>query len=626
MDKEFLTSLDFSGFRNMKDKEGVEFGYIEHEIRDKDKKVGMLKSSKIINSCGISLNHWKFDYKYYTQWIIHERGKITELDPHISNLPIYENDNNRDKHLKKMITWYCKHIEIGKIDTFLSEIFHLFENVEHDLAHKRIYRKLKLKTNSNIKKVDSNVTKDQLDDTHKLQLLYPTSHLKCFDELVSVTRLIGDEYKPILKTVWYGLLSTVIATNELVLGIIATDGRIHILIFLKSGSGKSEIKRTIKKVLDGIDKSYIEPTSFHPEQFVGKIRIEKDKEGNKTYHEIRGHLSLDYILIDEAKNLLTSNEALYTESRRYLRSALDPYPNNEVTKKSVDIEHEHALKYKPHCCVSIFLQPYSLSQEIVLDGDFRRFVVPYVQVGGINKEEIYRNRIREKQDYKQSLKVFTDFINSLNKVENFTLQNKSIDLFEELSVLLINKGKSRSYKVRNYMDITDLTIQNILLKFAAVQALQENKSIIEPKHVELAFLDYGEILEHTYDFVENKILGKMDYGDNWNGAIQKDQEMLKWLYNKGATTVEDSNVSIKEYKDKIKQVYNVADRQARRYKEEHEKNGWIESKKGQHDSKVWLTFKPETESSLGLNKVRVDKDFRDKYTEIINKYDSVIEK
>jgi hypothetical protein len=70
------------------------------------------------------------------------------------------------------------------------------------------------------------------------------------------------------------------------------------------------------------------------------------------------------------------------------------------------------------------------------------------------------------------------------------------------------------------------------------------------------------------------------------------------------------------------EVYNVKEKQAGRYKAKHEENGWIESKKGQHDSKVWLKFKPENETLDEVSKVRVDKDFEDKYMEIIKKYNN----
>lgn len=122
-------------------------------------------------------------------------------------------------------------------------------------------------------------------------------------------------------------------------------------------------------------------------------------------------------------------------------------------------------------------------------------------------------------------------------------------------------------------------MQNMLLKFCAIQALQDNTNLIDTNHVEFAFVDYAEILEHTYDFIESKILGSLDYGEAWGGAVKKDQETLKWLHEKGATSEETSKVSIKQYEEKIMDLYNVTERQARRHKARHEESGWIKSKK-----------------------------------------------
>ena len=452
----------------------------------------------------------------------------------------------------------------------------------------------------------------EVDEDHKFQPIYPTSHLKCFDDLVNATGLKGNEYKSIMKPVWYNLISLLIAKTELELGSITVDGRIHILIFLPSGSGKTEIKKTIQRILNKMNKSNIEPTSFHPEQFMGKVSVDKLKNGERDYRKIPGHLSLDYVIIDEGKDLLTSKDSIFTESRKYLRYATDQYPNNTITKKSVDIEQGHALSYEPHCCVSIFCQPFHMMEEFVLEGDLRRFVLSYVLMVGTDKSDEYERRIREKRDYKGSVDNFCHFLDSIKIPNDFELTDEAINTFIELHRLLVERGSNISPKVRNFMKMTDYSIQNMLLKFSTIQALQEGTGIIEKRHVELAFIDYAEILEHTYDYIENKILGTLDYGENWNGAFNKDKEILKWLNDQGASSREKSKVSIKGYKDKIMEVYNVKEKQAGRYKAKHEENGWIESKKGQHDSKVWLKFKPEVESSSGLNKVRVDKDFQRK--------------
>ena len=358
----------------------------------------------------------------------------------------------------------------------------------------------------------------------KIDLHIQTNHLNGFDDFFDATGLSGDEYIPIIKTVWYSLLSTLISKKRLLLGKIRVDGRIHQAIFIKSGRGKTEIKNTMEHILNGLGKTYIEPTSLHPEQLVGKVRIERDKDGNKIYEKIHGHLSLDYLIIDEGKNLLTSNDATYVEIRRYLRLALDQYPYNRVTKKSVDIEHEYALEYSPHCGVSLFVQPYSLNEDIVLDGDFRRFIISYVNIGRIDCNKALLDRFSGTSNHEESLENFIKLMSSIsvNKDFKFTLEAKKV--FDELSLILVKNGLQRGGKVENFVDINAYSFQNMLLKFSVIQALQNNTHIIDTEHVERAFIDYTEILEHTYNFIENKIIGEMDYGENWAGAIKKDQE------------------------------------------------------------------------------------------------------
>lgn len=448
-------------------------------------------------------------------------------------------------------------------------------------------------------------------------IVCPTSHLKCFEELVDATGLIGEEYLPIIKVIWYSLVSMKIAKKSLSLGSIRVDGRIHPLVVMKSGGGKSEIKRVMEDILSSLNFSFIEPTSLHPEQFIGKV-IKMKKSGLCT--KIPGHLSLDYVLIDEGKDLLISNDPKYGESRKYLRLALDNYPNNTITKKSVDIDYENALKYTPHCVVCLFLQPYKLSEEIVLDGDIRRFIVSNLIVSSSDDLDPLRERLKVKSKNENSLEEFKKFLGSLEMNDEFVLEDDAIESFKDLSILLIEMGYTRSPKARTFMEIVRYTIQNILLKFSAIQALQDNSHVIQQKHVELAFIDYLEIMEHTYQFVETKIIGNMDYGEGWAGAMKNDQILLKWLLEKGAVSHEKTPISIKGYKEKIKEIFKIGDRQAQRKKQEHENKGWIKSQKGQHDSKVWLNFKPEKIHPMNYSKARVDKTFTETYKEILNKH------
>lgn len=453
---------------------------------------------------------------------------------------------------------------------------------------------------------------------HEMHLQYPTTHLKGFTDLLKCTRLIGHGYIPIMKSVWYNLISTTIATSKLKIGDIHIDGRIHTLIILRSGGGKNDIKRVIKEVLNSIGKNYIEPTSYHPEQFVGKVKITKDKDG-ETYTPLPGHLSQDYLLIDEGKQLLTSNDPINSESRKYLRIGMDQYPNNEIMKKSVDINHENALKYTPHCCVAVFIQPFTLEEHIILDGDLRRFIVPYVEMKGYNEEKAYEERIMGNSNIIPN-ENFIEIIKSLEEFEDFDITADAKTTFNDLFDLLAKRGETYSPKMSNYMDIVGYGNQNTFLKFSVIQALQDNTCTINSKHIELAFIDYTEILEHTYLFVENKVRGDLNYGEGWNGAMDKDLRALNWLNNNGATSKEKSKVSIADYKQRLMKIFYLEERQVSRILKTHKEKGWVETKKGQHDSKIWLAFTPSPENFREVSDARHAINLQKKYLEIIDKY------
>jgi len=452
----------------------------------------------------------------------------------------------------------------------------------------------------------------------KLDLKYPTNHLKGFGELRTATRLHGHEYTIIEKAVWYGIHSGITPRLTLKLGQIETDGRIQTLILLMSGKGKGELKRVFKRTSKGLGKSVYEPTSFHPEQLVGKTVRQKNKD-SASCEQFEGYLSRDILIVDEGKNLLTSKDPIHSESRRYLRLAQDSYPN-EISKKPVDVSFENELRYSSYVVTCIFTQPYVFEEDFVTDGDLRRYLVPYVNMGGIDRSNAYKNRIFNIVDSDVALGNFINYLKSLPLYENFEVSNDAISYFEELSEMLINRGFSYSKKVHNFTQLNDFTIQDKLLKMSAVQAMQYETNTITKKHVALAFVDLLEILEHTYDFVTFKINGMMDYGDGWAGSVGKDRQILEWLYSTGATSENNSNISIDEYEKKIMEIWNVQDRRARTIKQEHESKGWIKSKKAPKISKVWVYSNTKTTQALPAIEART---IQKKYDEILKEIDSM---
>lgn len=432
-------------------------------------------------------------------------------------------------------------------------------------------------------------------------LEYITSHLLGHNELSAATALFGDEYSLIFKALWYNLVSYQIRKSKLSVGRLKPDGRISCLYIINSGRGKGELKRVQKEYINFFNGKCREPTSLHAEQLVGKSAYNKIQ---KEYEERKGFLRADFLIIDEAFNLLSSKELHYSEARKYIRTALDPYPQNTICKQLTELGEDHVLEYEPECPINLFVQPLRFETDIlILEGDIRRFIPVYVFMGNSDKVAALKRRVFDSYTDETSILKFCKEISCLEIFESFTMSSEAQKKFAKLSVYLVERGEYYSSKIANFMEMIAFTIQNNLLKFAAVQAFQHHRQVITIEDVELAFMDLFEIMEHTYSFVESKIPGSLDYGDGWNGARLKDQDVLKWLYEKKATSEEDSTISIQQYEDKIKETFNVKDRQARKYKNKHESRGWIKSKNAPNISKVWLTFTPDVSDASPASQV-----------------------
>ena len=267
----------------------------------------------------------------------------------------------------------------------------------------------------------------------KLDLKYPTKHLNGFNDFSTATRLQGVEYTLIEKAVWYGIHSCITPEVILKLNGVKTDGRINIFIPLMSGCGKGELKRTLKSILEAFGKNVSEPTSLHPEQLVGKT-VRRQNKSEVTYEQLKGYLSQDYLIVDEAKDLLASNDPIYSESRRYLRMAQDTYPN-DITKKTVDIPFENQLKYATYVGTCLFSQPYNLDERFATDGDLRRYVTPYVNMAGIDRTNAYHSNVLDYIDSDTALINFIKYLKSLTQHKTFQLSKDAISYFDDLATV-----------------------------------------------------------------------------------------------------------------------------------------------------------------------------------------------
>lgn len=428
-----------------------------------------------------------------------------------------------------------------------------------------------------------------------LKLTYPTHHLKNYDLLHTSLGLFGKDYILIAKACWYNLFGQ--ASREVVrYGGIKTDLRFSEAFILPSGHGKLNISSTIDKVGHEIEDHIANPTSYHPEQLIGKvIRIEQKKE--TKYRQVKGHFDSDVVIFDDGIDLIKSKDPIYKESRRYLCKCLDVIGENLMTKKPVDIPKEEALKYYPKCSVIIFFQPFSLPEESFLDGVFRRFPIVYMTFDERDFNDEFELRLEgsSSEDEVTELALYLLEVRKEKEEHSLTFSTDFKDSFKRYHSLLVSFGRTFGPKASNFTRMMVFTFQNWLLKMAAILARSEKRREVNQWDVERAFVDLLEILDSTFRFVERKVQGKLDYGESWSGATGHDRSMLEWLALSGATSEEKSGVTIDEYQKKIQEVTGNKESGARKRYQRHKKNRWIESNQRQQTTRVWLAFKPPEE-------------------------------
>jgi len=484
---------------------------------------------------------------------------------------------------------------------------------------------------------------------------YSTKHLSHFNDLDGALNVFGEKYAIIKKAVWYQLHGIILRDYKIQLGSIYEDTRVNLIIPLPSGKSKNDFKNVSKQIVRALmmgnkeeDVKFgivEEPTSSHPEQYIGKVIERKvsvetgevysrgDKKGQPKqkwvtkYIPNKGAFDCDLLQQDEAFEMLSSPDDKIKETRAYFRQALDPIGKNEISKRLVDnlnTENER-LRYFPPCTVQLFLQPKQLPVDLVEKGTTRRLLIPYIRLTFDDREEVYKLRFTNGKD---TQKTMSNFIDHLNKTRTFIQNNswhfskEAISLLEELHKEIVYQGQVHSKKGFNYTFIVDTTLQNLLVKFACIIAGSRHTMNVEPVHVKLAYMDLAELFDSTLDFVTDKIQGMFDYGGSWKGARNKEIHSLKWLFENGALSKEKSKISIQEFKECIGQIFEGGDSTAKYHYDKFKRKGWIDScQVGQHESKVWLTFNPEFgyegQGVKGVKGVNT-------YSEIISEYLTLI--
>ncbi len=323
-----------------------------------------------------------------------------------------------------------------------------------------------------------------------------------FDDIVkkysALIGLTGDSYNHATRIIFYSVLANQLKYNKFFMDSKEIDLRLSLLIQLKAGHGKKNYEYFIRRTIESLGKQYQEPTSYHPEQFVGKIIVSETK-GEPIYTPLFGTLIADYLVIDEAHALLTRKEN--EECLRYLRTALDPIGNNRIEKKQVNVPNEEKLMYNPTCTVMLLTQPITnINEDLLMRGSFRRFVVLFIDTLLQERMNARRKSIFLSLKKDIFIKIWESWIEFNKKISGYKDLKYICSDFSRIDDYLDKMGKDAfktSSEVLEYYTTSQFTIKQNIFKMAIVRAVIEHKEgnaiTINKNHIESAISDWHKI-------------------------------------------------------------------------------------------------------------------------------------
>lgn len=440
----------------------------------------------------------------------------------------------------------------------------------------------------------------------RIKLNFSTDHLPLFDKLCQIVGLIGDEYIPILKGLYYNLLGVVLSKKLIKQGNIYTCCRLPILIPLKPGGGKLNIRTAIDKVLshDALRCDVHVPGSLHSQQLVGKVVKEGTKK-NPEYRKAPGYLTRDYVVFEEAYKLLTcEKEGDLGESRRFVRMAKDAYLRNKIEKKLVDntFDENQIISYFPHTSFALFTQPKRFPLHCIEEGDLRRDLILYnpklLSFSSMSDED-FSKKMQAPPDVDALVSEFANFLKKCKKTcLNLDLHFKppAWELLQKRWSQIVRYGEKGNPKERSYNEIMKYPILNFLAIFSVMSAVLKGRSYVLKEDVNTAFMDYFEMYTLSMWFVEDRVNGFSDFG-TWKSGFQKrDYESIQWLMEQRAYDRE-SAVPYADFKNVIMESQKVGKESARKRANKMEKDNIISVfRAGQFD---WYVFVNSCGNYLG---------------------------
>jgi len=406
-----------------------------------------------------------------------------------------------------------------------------------------------------------------------------------YDEFEPLIQLFGKSYDPIKRAVFYNLIGSVIKDNKIIFNNKLLDTRINLFIPLKSGYGKGDIKHVIKKTIKSLNMSYYEPTSLHHEQLIGKTR--RDNKGNQMI--IKGHLSNDFLVFEESTDLFTDDDK--KENRNYIKIALDPIGNNEVSKRNVDISKRKGVKYCPECTITFFFHPVRINNMTLKQGLLRRGLIIYVNPTD-DERMLALIDSNNSPNTKPNWSKWINFLNGINnKNVSWNFSKNAEKAIVENIVKIVKMGNIKGGNISRYSFMMSFTLKDFLIKMSCIQAAIHNRSTVEESDVDNAFKDLEVFWNLQLEYVINKVKGNFNYEDN-DDEDPWVKDCLNILLQNGCTSTKTDNMMIKGFKSDISKQLGVKERMTQTYYSRLKDKGYIDSKQvGKHDSSIWLTDK-----------------------------------
>lgn len=435
---------------------------------------------------------------------------------------------------------------------------------------------------------------------------FKTDHLPKFDLIHEIIPLQGKQYDLFKKGAYYLLVSLAVPNEKLNIrvGNIETDLREHNIVVVPSGKGKLDYKEGVKETLKEFNSEakIKEPRSLHNERLIGKVLKRKEKNPNTNKQETKiykkyGDIFSDLLILEEGHELLNSREKNEVDMRDTLTVGLDTYGKNIVSKNNIDDLDvpEETIEGYPKNRTLFFLQPLVLNQEFTTKGLHRRGEVQFQEFPERTNADLFVNRLNAKPKDKESRKNFAEFMKEIKNVQGeWKFSSEAFEVFIKCHLALLEQGFCKGGNARHFAKIMEFPMQNKLLKKSALNSIANLRTTIRKEDVEHAFIDLLEQFTFELQFVEKLVSGSLDYGLGWGGATGKKQECLKWLYDMGANSKENSFIKIPRFQQIISQKFDISPRRARDRYNKMKQEGLIEDWIGQkRDSRVWLKITPK---------------------------------